>query len=486
MFGNITSAMIRAITPELLLLAVALLVMILDMIWKDDDQRRSLGWVTAAGLAVAMAVSLWVALPPKGGATLWGGMIRHDALAFVFQMAFLFAAAITALFAMDVESIGRRGEFYLLLLASTLGMTLMAAADDLIMLYLAIETTSIPLYVLAGFMKDDDASTEAGFKYLLFGALTSAVMLYAFSLLYGFAGTTSLPALPAALQASGVPLWVILGVLLLALVGFAFKISVVPFHFWAPDVYTGAPSPVAGFLSTASKAAGFAVVLRVLLVAFTGAEMPYWGALLAALSAATMTLGNTVALTQKNIKRLLAYSSIAHAGYILMGLVALTSLGVTSVVYYLMAYLATNLAAFGVVSIVGKALGSDDLDAYDGLHQRSPGLAVALLWALLSLAGIPPLGGFVAKAWVFGAAVNAGLVWLAVWAAFNALVAAFYYVWVLKRMYFPAQPVADPQPIPVTLPQSLALWTLAVIILALGVAFAPWYHWAQAAAAALF
>ncbi len=486
MFGNITPAMIRAITPELLLLLVALVVMALDLAWKEDEERRALGWVTAAGLVAAMAVSLWVALPPRGGATLWGGMIRHDVLAFVFQMAFFFAAAITALFAMDVESIGRRGEFYLLLLASTLGMALMAAANDLVMLYLAIETTSIPLYVMAGFLKDDKASTEAGFKYLLFGALTSAVMLYAFSLLYGFAGTTSLPQLPGALQASGVSLWVIVGVLLLAFVGFAFKISAVPFHFWAPDVYTGAPSPVAGFLSTASKAAGFAVVLRVLLTAFTGAEMPYWGALLAALSAATMTLGNTVALTQKNIKRLLAYSSIAHAGYILMGLVALTSLGIASVVYYLLAYLATNLAAFGVVSIAGKALGSDDLDAYDGLHQRSPGLAAALLWALLSLAGIPPLGGFVAKAWVFGAAINAGLVWLAVLAAFNALVAAFYYVWVLKRMYFPAQPVENPQPIPVSAPQTVALWVLALAILALGVAFAPWYHWAQAAAAGLF
>ncbi len=484
MFGNIDMAMIRALVPELAVLALALVVMALDLMW-GETRRRALGWVTATGLALGMVASLLWGVPPQEGSTVWGGMLRHDMLAFVFQMVFLFAAAITALLAVDHETLGRRGEFYLLLLASVLGMVLLAGAADLLMVYLALETTSIPLYVMAGFLRDDEASVEAGFKYLLFGALTSAVLLYAFSLLYGFAGTTNLAALPEALQQAGVPWGVVLGVVVLALAGLAFKISAVPFHFWAPDVYQGAPTPVAGFLSTASKAAGFAVVLRVLLTAFTGPEMPYWGAMVAAIAAATMTWGNVVALLQKDIKRLLAYSSVAHAGYILLGLVALSDLGVTGAVYYLMAYLLTNLAAFGVVGVAGRALGRDDLAAYDGLHQRAPGMALALSVALLSLAGIPPLAGFVAKAWVFGAAVNAGLTWLAVVAVVNALVAAYYYFMVLRRMYFPTQVPTAGQPVQVTRAQRLALWVLCAGILVLGVAFAPWYAWARQAALVL-
>lgn len=485
MFGNIDLAMIRALVPELAVLALALVVMALDLLW-GGTRRRALGGVTAAGLALSMVVSLLWGLPPQEGRLVWGGMLRHDMLAFVFQMAFLFAGAVTVLLSLDHPILGRRGEFYLLLLASLLGMLLLAGAADLLMVYLALETTSIPLYVMAGFLRDEEASVEAGFKYLLFGALTSAVLLYAFSLLYGFAGTTALADLPQALQQAGVPWGVTLGVVLLALAGLAFKISAVPFHFWAPDVYQGAPTPVAGFLSTASKAAGFAVVLRVLLTAFTGPEMPYWGAAVAAVAAATMTWGNVVALLQKDIKRLLAYSSIAHAGYILLGLVALSDLGVAGAVYYLLAYLLTNLAAFGVVSVAAQALGSDDLAAYDGLHRRAPGVALALSVALLSLAGIPPLAGFVAKAWVFGAAVTAGLTWLAVVAAVNALVAAYYYFMVLRRMYFPAQAPAEAAPgVVVTPAQRLALWVLCLGVLLLGVAFAPWYAWARQAALAL-
>jgi len=363
-------------------------------------------------------------------------------------------------------------------------MCLMAGAADLIMVFLAIETTSIPLYVLAGFLKSDDKSTEAGFKYLLFGALTSAVMLYGFSLLFGFAGTTDLAGISQGLAASGLSTFAIFALILLILVGFGFKISAVPFHFWAPDVYDGAPTPVAGFLSTASKAAGFAVVMRVLLAAFPSTG-PQWTVLLAGLSFATMTLGNLVALAQSNIKRLLAYSSIAHAGYVLIGIVSFTTLGITSAVFYLVAYLLTNLAAFGVVAIVGRAVGSDEVAAYAGLSRRSTGLSLAMLVAFLSLAGVPPLAGFAAKVWVFAAAVDSGLIWLAIAGVLNAIIGVYYYLIVLKVVYL-FRSDDENKPLAVSRPDRLALGLLILGIVLVGVIFAPWWGFAEAAAAALF
>jgi NADH-quinone oxidoreductase subunit N len=237
--------MILAILPEILILALGLVILAFDLILRSE-RKHALGWITAGGLFLILLVSVIVARPGAEPELLWGGMIRFDWLGFIFKMMFLFSAAITALFSMGVERLGQRGEFYLLMLASLLGMNFMATAADLIMLYLAIETTSIPLYILAGFLIRDDKSTEAGFKYLLFGAMTSTVMLYGFSLLYGFAGTTSIYTLAQNIQAGQVSELVLFGSLLLVLVGFGFKISVVPFHFWAPDVYEGAPTPVAG------------------------------------------------------------------------------------------------------------------------------------------------------------------------------------------------------------------------------------------------
>jgi len=481
--SGINSAMMLAILPELLILLVAAAVLFVDLVERGEHPRL-LGWITVAGLGVAFVASLLYGRPPQDGALVWGGMLRHDWLAFVFQMVFIVGAAATALFGMDVENLGERGEFYILLLASTLGMTLMAAAADLVMLYLAIETTSIPMYVLTGFLHADRKSNEAGFKYLLFGAMSSAVMLYGFSLLYGFTGETQLAALPAAISQSGMGLGVLLGIISLILVGFGFKTSVVPLHFWAPDVYQGAPTPVTGFLSTASKAAGFAVLVRAFLVAFPGQSMPYWGALLAAISVATMTLGNTLALAQKDIKRMLAYSSIAHAGYILVGVVALTELGITGVVFYLGVYLLSNLTAFGVVAMVEKADGTNEIADYAGLGKRAPWLALALMFALLSLSGTPPFGGFVGKAWLFGAAVKANLVWLAIVGVLNSVVAMYYYLVVLKVAYF--DPPRSENKIAVSTSYTVGLTVLAAAVLLVGIAFAPWFAWAHQAAAVLF
>ncbi len=485
MFGSIDSTMIRAILPELGLLVLAGLVLLFDALWAEE-RKRGLGWLTAGGLTLIAVLSLALARP-TGAEAVWGGMLRHDGLAFVFKMLFLFGAAITALFAMDVETLGRRGEFYLLLLVSTLGMNLMAAAGDIIMLYLAVETTSIPLYVMAGFLKQDEKSTEAGFKYLLFGAMTSAIMLYGFSLLYGFTGETGLAAIAEAVRGGAMSPWLTLGVLALILVGFGFKVSAVPFHFWAPDVYQGAPTPVAGFLSTASKAAGFAVLLRVLSTLLpTVGGFPIWMPLVAALATITMTLGNVMALAQKDIKRLLAYSSIGHAGYMLVGVAAASELGVASVVFYLILYLLTNLAAFGIVAIFERVEGSNDIAAYAGLSRRKPWLALAMLTAFLSLAGVPPFAGFVGKVWLFAAAVERGLIWLAVVGVLNSIVGIYYYLVVLKVVYLYRSPETESRPLPISRPYRIALTVLSLGIILLGVVFGPWLAWAQGAAAALF
>jgi NADH-quinone oxidoreductase subunit N len=359
-------------------------------------------------------------------------------------------------------------------------MNLMAAAGDLVMLFLSIETASIPLYVMAGFMKEDDKSTESGFKYLLFGAMTSAVMLYGFSLMYGFSGTTDIYALAEAFrEVPSIPLF---ASLLLVLVGFGFKVSMVPLQFWAPDVYEGAPTPVTGFLSTASKAAGFSVMARVLLAAFPVAD---WQLILAVLSAVTMTLGNLVALWQTNIKRMLAYSSIAHAGYILMGVAAGSEFGLNSMLYYIITYLLTNLAAFGFVIVYYHQTGSDEIKDYAGLSRRNAAVAFGMLFTFLSLGGVPPLGGFFAKVMVFAAAVEANLTWLAVIGVLNAVIGLYYYLIVLKVVYLKRQP-GDTMPLIVNPVHGVALVVCVIGVVMMGTVMAPWFSFTAEAAKALF
>jgi NADH-quinone oxidoreductase subunit N len=480
-----SSTAILSILPESLVLMLAVVLLTIEPFWKEE-RRRNLGWITAGGLLLTMIVSLAIARPGNPVAT-FGNMIRFDWLGFFFKMLFIFGAAITALFLMEHEKVGRRGESYVLLLASTIGMCLMASAADLVMLYLAIETTSIPLYILAGFMLADDRSTESGFKYMLYGAMTSAVMLYGFSLLFGFAGTTNLYALAAALKAGQVPALAILGLILLIIVGLGFKVSIVPFHFWAPDVYEGSPTPIAGFLSTASKAAGFAVIARLFIVVFPDFASN-WTAIIAILSAVTMTLGNLLALPQKNLKRMLAYSSIAHAGYALIGIVAVSQIGIASVVFYMLAYILTNLAAFGVVMAVGRIVGSDDYEAYRGLSRRSPGLALIMLAAFLSLAGMPPFGGFIAKVVVFAAGVQANYTWLVVIGILNSVVGVFYYLNVLKYVYLFRMEgeQEEAHPIALTRPYVIALVVLAAGVILVGTIFAPWFGYSNTAAMTLF
>jgi len=394
---------------------------------------------------------------------------------------------VTALLLMDHEKAGQRGEAYVLLLASLLGMNLMAVSADLVMLYLSIETASIPLYILAGFLLADDRSTEAGFKYLLFGTVTSTIMLYGFSLIFGFAGTTNIYQLSELLGTGQISTLLAFSIFALVLVGIGFKLAIVPFQFWAPDVYEGSPTPVAGFLSTASKAAGFAVIVRFFFVAFPDFA-PSWTVILAALSAITMTVGNLLAISQTNIKRLIAYSSVAHAGYALIGVVAFSQLGAASVVFYLAAYIATNLLAFGVVMAFSRVTGLDDLKDYAGMSRRNPWLALMMLAAFLSLAGMPPFGGFVAKVFVFVAGVQAGYVWLVIVGILNSIIGVYYYLNAMKFVYLYRMPNEDEEnhPIPLSRPYAIALVVLTIGVILVGTVFAPWFSWSDAAALNLF
>ena len=479
-FGPTT---ILAIIPEISLLVLAIVILVVDLVFKNS-KKSYLGWLTAIGLAIALVFTLIYSRPSGGEELILGGMLRHDWPAFTFNVVLLFAAAITAILSVGIDEIADRGEYFALLIVATMGMNLMAASADLMMLFLAIETTSIPLYILAGFLKSDDKSTESGLKYFLFGALTSAVMLYGFSLLYGLAGDTNIYRLAEAMRMGELSAWILGGTAALVLVGFAFKISAAPFHFWAPDVYEGAPTPITAFVSTASKAAGFAVLVRFMLAVFPTIQLE-WTWILAIMSTLTMTIGNVLALVQTNIKRLLAYSSVAHAGYALIGLVALSELGTASLVFYLATYILTNLVAFAVVIVFARAAGSEEIEDYAGLSRRAPYLSLAFMIAMLSLGGMPPLVGFVAKFYVFAAAVESGWIWLAFVGVLNAIIGLYYYLTVLKVVYLYRSEEED-KSVPVPTSYAFVLGFLSLAIIVIGTLSAPWFDWAVNAAQSLF
>jgi len=482
-FDPFTPATLLAILPEILLVVLAALVMGLDLLW-PASRKRALGLVTAGGLGLILVAALIFSRPAAdtSHALIFGGMLRDDLISFVFRILFIFSGLIVAMISLDSPGVSGKGEYYAILLGAVFGMNFMASAADLIMLYLSIETTSIALYLLAGYLRDDDKSAESGLKYFLFGAFTSTVMLYGFSLLYGFTGKTNLYELSTAL--GSVPPLVTVIAALLVLVGFGFKIAAVPFHFWTPDVYEGAPTPITAFISVASKAAGFAVLMRVMLAVFPQAES-YWVPLVAVIAAFTMTLGNTLALAQKNIKRLLAYSSIAQAGYALVGLAAISQAGIAATVFYLAMYTLTNLTAFGVIILVSRVTHSDEISDYAGLSRRSPGLALAFMVAFLSLGGMPPLAGFFGKFFIFAAAIQQGLIWLAVVGVLNAIIGLYYYLTVLKVVYlYRSDHEAEKIPVPRT--YALALWVCVMGIVLLGTWAGPWIGTATAAAGNLF
>jgi len=459
--------------PELSLAAFAIVVILLDLF----TQRKGLlvavslvGLVVAAGFTIAM----W----GGGSQAIFNNMLAVDNFALFFKLLFLAIAALVVLASVDyVSNFARfQGEYYALVLLSALGMMLMAATTELITIYVALELTSISLYILVGFLKDPK-STEASLKYLLLGAVASAVLLYGMALVFGFTGETQLGEIartiqampPQALLASPA---LILGIVLLV-AGFGFKITAVPFHMWVPDVYEGAPTPITAYLSVGSKAAGFAIILRVFYSAFGLPEWLSldWGLIFAVLSAIGMTLGNVVAISQTNIKRMLGYSSIAQAGYLMVGLAtvglspAADILGRSGLLFFLASYALTNLGAFiAIIAISGK-LNSDLIDHYSGMGKRAPLLALALTLCLISLIGLPPAAGFMAKFYIFSGAVHHGLLWLVIIAVINSVISAYYYLRVVKVMWLGQPASAEKVPSSPALRVALSISCLGVLLL---------------------
>ena len=470
------------LAPELVLVIAGLVVLGLDLAWRDEKKKEWLPYVALAGLGGTLAaiVALW-----GREAVLFGGIYTVDLFAFFFKVMAVVSTGLVVLSAIEFmrERTPYRGEFYSLLLFATLGIGLIAAATDLILIYLAIELLSITSYILTGYLREDPKSNEAAIKYFLYGAVASAVMLYGMSLLYGATGSTNLSEIATALRDAEASLrGIIFPAVILLLAGFGFKIAAVPFHQWAPDAYEGAPTPVTAFLSVGPKVAGFAVLARVFLTALPSFQ-PDWVALLASISVVTMTLGNLVAIWQKNIKRMLAYSSIAQAGYILLGMVAASALGMTSLVFYLIIYIFANLGAFIVIITFSNGGGGDSIEDYAGLSQRSPGLALAMLLFLLSLAGIPPLAGFIGKFYLFAAVMKEGFLWLVLVAVLNSIVSLYYYLQVVRQMYI--IPPRTEKPVPASRALSGALLIALAGVLLLGIYPAPLVELVRVAARAL-
>ncbi len=495
MSPNITLSWVLALAPEIALLVILFCILIFDKLFKPSNPRQ-VGLFTAWGgvaVLVLTAALFWIFREPDrfwslNESVFWGGMIRNDLVTFVFRLMFFSALILTALLSMDVPRL-QKIEYYALLITATIGFSLMAASTDLIMVYVALETASISSYLLAGFYSGERRSSEAGMKYFIYGAFTTAIMLYGMSFIYGVTGQTNLYVIGDVFsgeQIAGVqPLLLLAAVLVV--VGFAFKTSIVPYHFWAPDAYEGAPTPFTGFLSTASKAAGFAVFLRVFLAGALGpvSTQAEWWAMLVAMCIITMILGNFVAIYQTNIKRLLAYSSIAQAGYALIGLVTLTQDGSGATLFYLLMYVFTNIAAFGVIILVSNATGADEIKDLNGLNRRSPFLALVMLFAVLSLGGIPPTAGFFGKFFLFKAAIDAGLWWLAAIGILMAFVGLYYYLSIIKVMYL-YRSEQDDIAIPVSRAAQVGLVVAVVFILYLGISAGSAFELTREAAAAFF
>jgi proton-translocating NADH-quinone oxidoreductase chain N len=479
--------------PELILLLAATMLFIFDIAGRRPDDpvtltRQPKPWLPYAALIGLAAAALGL-LPGLEQTAQVAMMLAADPFAIFFKALALIGVALVILAAIPYMRTRTpyRGEFYALLLIAAAAICLAVGATNFVMLYLAMEFLSITSYILAGFFREDRKSGEAAIKYFLYGATASAVMLYGMSLLYGATGTTDFGGVAQALgtHSGGDLVWLGGPAIILMLVGFGFKASLVPFHQWAPDTYEGAPTPVTAFLSTASKATGFAILIRVSLVALAGLQ-PLWASLLAAVAILTMTLGNLTAIRQTNIKRMLAFSSIAQAGYILIGIVAAPTGGaspatpfggINGVLIYLLAYLVTNVGAFATVIAIENRSGKVAIADYAGLVRRAPWLAATLFIFLLSLAGIPPTAGFVGKLFVFGAAVRAAMIPLAVIGALNAVVSAFYYLNVARVMFFvPAE--ADAEPVTLEPPLQAAVLLTAALTLLIGLFPGSLIQWA--------
>ena len=473
MTGSLNWALLSV---ELAVGAWILLVLVSDLCL--SAARKSLLWALSfKGMLVFGALLLWQQLSGLGGT--FQDMLVIDRFSAYFKGLFLLTGAVIVIMTRESQHQlpANIGAFYILLLSALLGTLILASINDLLMLFLGLELLTFSLYIMAAYLRTDARSVEAGMKYLILGSVSSGFLVYGVALLYGFAGSTSFPVIRDALSRGPGPVMAQAG-LWLILAGLGFKIAMVPFHFWVPDVYEGAPTPVVAFLSVGSKMAGVVAILRVLYGVFAPVA-GLWTDLLAVLSAATMLYGNLGAIPQTNIKRLLGYSSIGHAGYLLMGLSTGTIAGAQAVAYYLLAYVFSNLTVFLVVVVAGNALGGDALDDYKGLSKRSGFLAAMMFLGLLSLAGVPPLAGFVGKLLVLLRATESHRLWLVAIGAVNVAISLYYYLMVVKRMYL--DPPASSAPIRVHPLTASVLVFLALGILAVGIVQEPFLRFIASA-----
>ena len=425
--------------PELLIIGTALLAIIYDL--TPSKHNYGTAYIALGGIVLTLIAIFSTGLPSE---SLFSGMIQIDGFAIYFKVIVLVATAATIIFSMQSDELdpNTKGEYYSILIAVNLGMFMMAASTNLLLAYLALETVSIASYILAGFLTHNRRSSEAAFKYIIYGAVASGTMLFGLSLIFGLTGTASIPEIGTKLAevvADPSSRLAVTVATVFVLTGLGYKIASVPFHMWGPDVYEGAPIPVTAFLSVASKAAGFALLIRIFYLGFgqiTDLSATNWTLLLAVVSALTMTFGNLSALPQNNVKRLLAYSSIAHGGYLLMGVVLLNDTGIKAILFYLTIYLFMNLGAFFVVILVANQLGGEMIHNYRNLISRAPLLAVSMAIFLFSLTGLPPLAGFSGKWVLFTAALEGNLYWLVIVAALNSAVSLYYYIRIVKAMFF--------------------------------------------------
>ncbi|MBT4762177.1 MAG: NADH-quinone oxidoreductase subunit N [Bdellovibrionaceae bacterium] len=447
--------------PEIIVIVTALTVLVLDLFVKDINKVQ----IALAGLLSAL-VSIIVL--PIGGELL-GGQFILSPTAFWFKIIFLLSALITISISYDSLMVKTSkiflqssSEFLVIMLLIICGMMYLVSSTSLISLYVSLELATIPLFALAAWHKKESKSAEAALKYLFSGALASSLLLLAFSFLYGTTGTMNLSEMAVAMTFSPLQIWAFI----LITMGVGFKMTMVPFHFWAADVYEGAPTALASFLSVASKAAGVAVLVIFYFHVFPDLVKSLNG-FLAIIATMTMTLGNLVALTQKNIKRFMAFSSISQAGYILMGFMGVESMGLVSVLFYLIVYIFSNLVIFGVIMAVSSSTGKEEISDYKGLSISNPMLAFAMMLALFSLSGIPPLSGFLGKFFLFSVAAKQGFHWLVVVAALNSTVSLYYYLGIIKEMYINKADLSES--ILVSAPVKWTLSLCTVVVVALGV-----------------
>jgi NADH-quinone oxidoreductase subunit N len=438
--GNFDS--LRYFLPELTITATILLVILVHVVGKN---RRSPAAALLSLVGTGTAILFALMTPAGGGMGLFEGMVVLDGFAAFFKVLTALATAIVIFMSIDCAELSGRtqAEYYIFLLSVLLGMFLLSSATDIVIVYLALELVSIPSYLLAGYLKGKRSSTEASMKYVVYGATASGVMIYGFSLLYGMTGSTQISEIGRVLTMGALPLPAMLAAVMVT-VGFGYKIAAVPFHMWSPDVYEGAPTPVTAFLSVGPKAAGFAILVRFFYTVFASPgdaggmwklSSVDWTFLFAVMSAVTMTVGNLIAINQQNVKRLLAYSSIAHAGYMLMGFVLLTAAGLKAILFYLVVYLFMNLGAFYVVVLVENGSRGEDVSHFSGLGRRAPLAAVSMAVFLFALTGIPPFSGFIGKVYLFAEVIHQGVYWLVLVAGINSVVSLYYYARILKVMF---------------------------------------------------